>query len=676
MAIGLGSLLIYVDFNPVSFFEGITGLSARWTGSLVRGRYGSWRTVLYEMQMFLEASLPLAVALAFKKDAPIGRRVFSSLFVVWMILRQFSTGSRTPLVPIVLCIAAAIFWRSGARLRRLLIVFGIPIGLVGGYFVAAMIVAGRNEGKMELDAAKTEYVGTEMFRELLFVIHAEDHGMEPQYGLTYFTQLVNPIPRAIWPGKPVADAGLILARAYGAGFQVGRADHDDRPRISRRGLHELLVSGADRRSRGRRSDRACLGSLVAHGAAVASGTLGLLHRIGSHLCERPFGQLCDVLRSVRVVRAVDRFGQAEALETGSPAPPRSSAPAEANGRCEISAAWVALQVLIRIAPRTLQTFERVEKAIVRVTFLTTMPSPYSVDLFAAIEADGRITPRVLYMEMAAPDTYWGQVHLPESAEVLPGGWRNIGGGRVHWNSGVIRAIRQSRPELVVVSGYNSLTCQRAMRWLHRRRMPWVFWGEIPGMRSLGRLRGALRTVAQRPALRWPDAIAAIGIKAVEEYRRLAGPRMEIVNIPYHTDLKPFLDAPRKNSSDSVRVLYCGQLIARKGLRTLVRCVSKSGRRISTIRIDAGRRRSVTGLVGRSGPATFAESRHLCGIPTGRRAAAVFWPGRSVRAALVARRLGRGRQSGSGRRLARHLFQRSRCCLRPGLGTERLGRSAS
>ncbi len=221
MTIGLGSLLIYVDFSPSAFFDGITGLSARWTGALVRGRYGSWRTVLYEMQMFLEASLPLAVALAFKKEAPIGRRVFSALFVVWMILRQFSTGARTPLVPIVLCICAAIFWRSGARVRRMLIVVGIPVGLVAGYFVAAMIVAGRNEGKLELDAAKTEYVGTEMFRELLFVIHAEDHGMSPQYGLTYFTQLVNPIPRAIWPGKPVADAGLILARAYGAVYKSG-----------------------------------------------------------------------------------------------------------------------------------------------------------------------------------------------------------------------------------------------------------------------------------------------------------------------------------------------------------------------------------------------------------------------------------------------------------------------
>jgi glycosyltransferase involved in cell wall biosynthesis len=198
-----------------------------------------------------------------------------------------------------------------------------------------------------------------------------------------------------------------------------------------------------------------------------------------------------------------------------------------------------------------------------------MPSPYSLDLFAAMEADGRITPRVLYMEMAAPDTYWGNVPLPESAEVLAGGWRNLGGGRVHWNPGAIAAIRQSQPDLTVISGYNSLTCQWAMRWLHRRRMPWVFWGETPGMRSLSRSRSALRAFAQRPALRWPDAIAAIGVRAVEEYRRLAGPRIEIANIPYHTDLKPFLDAPRTNSPEKVRILYCGQLIERKGLQTLL-----------------------------------------------------------------------------------------------------------
>jgi glycosyltransferase involved in cell wall biosynthesis len=205
---------------------------------------------------------------------------------------------------------------------------------------------------------------------------------------------------------------------------------------------------------------------------------------------------------------------------------------------------------------------------VRVTFLTTMPSPYSLDLFAAMEVDGRIKPRVLYLEMAAPDTYWGRVPLPESAEVLAGGWKNFGGGRVHWNPGAIMAVRRSRPDLVVVSGYSSLTSQIVMRWLRWKRIPWVFWGEVPGMRTLGGVGRLARSLAQRPVFA-ADAIAAIGSRAVDEYRRLARPGLDVVNIPYHTDLTPFLELPTHPRTDTVRILYCGQLIERKGLRVLI-----------------------------------------------------------------------------------------------------------
>ena len=55
-----------------------------------------------------------------------------------------------------------------------------------------------------------------MFQVLLYVVRAEKQELALQYGFTYFTQIVNPIPRAVWPGKPVGDAGLILARAVGA----------------------------------------------------------------------------------------------------------------------------------------------------------------------------------------------------------------------------------------------------------------------------------------------------------------------------------------------------------------------------------------------------------------------------------------------------------------------------
>src|SRR5262245_19999127 len=110
-----------------------------------------------------------------------------------------------------------------------------------------------------------------------------------------------------------------------------------------------------------------------------------------------------------------------------------------------------------------------------------MPAPYSLDIFAAMEADGRIAPHVLYMEMELPDTHWGRVALPDSSELLEGRGRNFAGTRIHWNPGVTRSIRLSRPDVVVVAGYSSLTAQVAMRWLRRNKIPWVFSGEVPGI---------------------------------------------------------------------------------------------------------------------------------------------------------------------------------------------------
>ena len=221
MTIGIGSILIYTGFDVTELFEGLTGMRRRWT-SLGRHRYGSWSTIIYELQMFLQATVPLAMALVFMKRAPAIQRWIAGTFVAWMFLRTFWSGSRSPLIPIVLALAAAIFFNASSRRRRWLVVIGLPIALIGGYSWSAIVVEGRNEGRFETSAERKQtYVGFEMFRELLFVSRAADAGMPQQWGMTYFTQLVNPIPRAIWPEKPVADAGLLLARAYGAVDKFG-----------------------------------------------------------------------------------------------------------------------------------------------------------------------------------------------------------------------------------------------------------------------------------------------------------------------------------------------------------------------------------------------------------------------------------------------------------------------
>lgn len=207
----------------------------------------------------------------------------------------------------------------------------------------------------------------------------------------------------------------------------------------------------------------------------------------------------------------------------------------------------------------------------KVAFLTVMPSPYTEDLFAAMKDDGRIEPRVFYMEMSAPDTKWGERELPAYATQLDGHWVNVLGGRVHFNRRVRTSLRDSNADLFVVAGYSSVTCQKAMAWLRMTRRPWIFWGEIPGMRKLGLVGRTLRAASRWPAVRWPDAIAAVGSKAVDEYQKLSGNRCIVENIPYHCNMQIFADerTDRRVPPVGIRFLYCGQLIARKDVTLLL-----------------------------------------------------------------------------------------------------------
>ena len=148
---------------------------------------------------------------------------------------------------------------------------------------------------------------------------------------------------------------------------------------------------------------------------------------------------------------------------------------------------------------------------------------------------------------------------------------------MHVNRGLIRALTAAVPDLVVVAGYAGLTNQVAMRWLHWRRIPWVFWGEVPGMKPRGGLGAVLRWLAQRPAARWSDGFAAIGSRAVEAYRRMSRGRCPVANIPYGCDTAPFLAIRRDahHCKDRLRFLYCGQLIRRKGVDLLLAAFCKA-----------------------------------------------------------------------------------------------------
>ncbi len=215
--------------------------------------------------------------------------------------------------------------------------------------------------------------------------------------------------------------------------------------------------------------------------------------------------------------------------------------------------------------------------MIKAAFLSVVPSPYQRDLFTALARHPEINLRVFYMERAAPDSPWPEKPLAEYESILPGSWFSIGRARCHFNWALPRVEDY---DVLVLNTLMSLTGQ----WMLRAKLsavPWIFWGERLRPRRTG-WRQALHDQATAP-LNGANAIAGIGSRATRDYaERFSRPRH--FNIPYYCDLKPFLDTPRRPSDGKTVFLFCGQMIARKGLDLLLAAFARLVEKNSEVRL--------------------------------------------------------------------------------------------
>jgi glycosyltransferase involved in cell wall biosynthesis len=211
----------------------------------------------------------------------------------------------------------------------------------------------------------------------------------------------------------------------------------------------------------------------------------------------------------------------------------------------------------------------------RILFLTVIPSPYQRQLFARLSASGAFDVRVLYYARGAWDRQWAPPDLAPYETVMPGMTMRWVGGSAHYNPRVLRQISDAGADITVVSDYSVPTAQIAMRGLGLSGKQWMFWGEMPGFSSRGRIGSFVRRKLQAP-LADATAIAAIGAKAVASYEALF-PETPVFNIPYFCDLQPYQEARCRASAaatDVVSILFSGQLIERKGGDVLIEAFSK------------------------------------------------------------------------------------------------------
>ncbi|WP_331072255.1 glycosyltransferase family 4 protein [Longimicrobium sp.] len=221
----------------------------------------------------------------------------------------------------------------------------------------------------------------------------------------------------------------------------------------------------------------------------------------------------------------------------------------------------------------------------RVLVVSNIPTPYNDALFARLARRPGVQLRVAYGAPTEANRAWALVaDKGYEYQVLRG--RTLAGS-AHVNPGVVPLVARSRPDVAVLTGsYTMPTVQLAAAALGVSGVPWVYWGEEllhgPAPPARRALRGALRAMLRRAR-----GVLAIGTRARASYER-AGVRPErIADFRYYADTGAFQLSPGARAEARSRVraelgmapgtvafVYAGQLIARKGVDTLLRAFAR------------------------------------------------------------------------------------------------------
>jgi len=225
--------LFRVDFYfPGLFFPYLSpvGLIDPWG----RGRMGGGLDALFALATYLQIMLTamIGVTLALGKRGPT---MSTSGIIYFLALPYFIFGrTRNTMIAVIIpCLMALVTLRiKGGVVVKILLVFIIFI-LFNIWFLFILQTrsqgmdisqgfksGGLSEFTTKNSSSSKHHEGFNMFEELGYINYFISNGTyKPNWGERYFAEVVNPIPRALWPSKPLIGIDYAIARGMAYGDQ-------------------------------------------------------------------------------------------------------------------------------------------------------------------------------------------------------------------------------------------------------------------------------------------------------------------------------------------------------------------------------------------------------------------------------------------------------------------------
>jgi hypothetical protein len=184
-------------------------------------------TVALHLHMFLAAMF--GIVLALMKNPKLRALALFGVVTTWPYL-IFGRTRNYMLAAIIPGILAWVFLRMRTHIVLKIVVVAALFSVISAWFNFVMVhrsdvaiaSAFNEEGFNMQKNADVHQEGLNMFGELCWINTFIDNGIyKPNGGQRYFAELVNPIPRTIWPGKPLI--GIDYSRLRGQSYEEGSA---------------------------------------------------------------------------------------------------------------------------------------------------------------------------------------------------------------------------------------------------------------------------------------------------------------------------------------------------------------------------------------------------------------------------------------------------------------------
>jgi hypothetical protein len=203
---------------PYYFFPFLGYKADPWGRGQIGGGFDSLLSLAAYFQMFVAAIFGVTAALA--QNSRVRALALAGCVLTWPGY-LFDRTRNYMLVVVMPGILAWVFLRLRVGL------FQKALLLAGCYFLVstwfAFVIANRSdvaiaqafngEGVSIKDARDSHHAGLNMFEELCWANTFIENGVyKPNWGARYFAELVNPIPRVLWRGKPMIGLDYAVAR--------------------------------------------------------------------------------------------------------------------------------------------------------------------------------------------------------------------------------------------------------------------------------------------------------------------------------------------------------------------------------------------------------------------------------------------------------------------------------